>query len=148
MPAWPETGSHGRRPGERAARSRTPDSNRTRRLTHGCDLTGSGWAIPLHDGIDQRRRTLGRCCPTNTWRRRGSPPLWRCTLETRVPASRPAVAAGPTPRYDGRSVATGASSCKRECPPRSLMENERPRFVDALPGSGFTAPPDGRLDLV
>jgi PAS domain S-box-containing protein len=28
------------------------------------------------------------------------------------------------------------------------MENERPRFVDALPGSGFTAPPDRRLDLV
>jgi PAS domain S-box-containing protein len=28
------------------------------------------------------------------------------------------------------------------------MENERPSFVDALPGSGFTAPPDRRLDLV
>src|SRR4051812_12855512 len=48
---------------------------------------------------------------------------------------------------DAQSTA-GTSSATREITPRSLMENEFARSVDALSGSVFIATPDSRLDLV
>jgi PAS domain S-box-containing protein len=54
----------------------------------------------------------------------------------------------PTPKYDGRGLWSGSSSCDGDGHERTRMGHELSRLVDTLPGLVWTALADGHVDFV